>query len=48
MTSTFEASAAHLRDALANVGALVCGRRLFDHTGGWGGNHLTGAPRRAR
>jgi len=41
---TSEASAAYLRDALANVGALVCGRRLFDHTGGWGGNHPTGAP----
>jgi dihydrofolate reductase len=39
-----EASAAHLRDRLANVGALVCGRRLFDVANGWGGNHPTGAP----
>ncbi len=41
---TSEASAAYLGDALANVGALVCGRRLFDHTGGWGGHHPMGAP----
>jgi dihydrofolate reductase len=39
-----EASAAHLGDTLANVGALVCGRRLFDVANGWGGNHPTGAP----
>jgi dihydrofolate reductase len=38
------ASAAHLRGTLANVGALVCGRRLFDVANGWGGNHPTGAP----
>lgn len=41
---TSEASAGHLRDAFASVGALVCGRRLFDLTGGWGGNHPTGVP----
>jgi len=41
---TSAASARHLRDGLANVGALICGRRLFDHTGGWGGNHPTGVP----
>ena len=39
-----EASAAHLREAFASVGALVCGRRLFDHTQGWGGNHPLGVP----
>jgi dihydrofolate reductase len=39
-----EASAAHLRGMLANVGALVCGRRLFDIANGWGGTHPTGAP----
>jgi len=39
-----EASAKHLRDGLTNVGALVCGRRLFNHTGGWGGNHPMGVP----
>ena len=41
---TSEASAADLRELFAGVGALVCGRRLFDLTGGWGGNHPTGAP----
>lgn len=41
---TTEASAAHLRNALANVGALVCGRRLFDLAGGWGGSHPMGVP----
>jgi dihydrofolate reductase len=39
-----EASAAHLRGLFTNVGALVCGRRLFDVAKGWGGNHPTGAP----
>jgi dihydrofolate reductase len=38
------ASAGVLRDALANVGALVAGRRLFDVAGGWGGNHPIGVP----
>ncbi|GAY13178.1 dihydrofolate reductase family protein [Pseudonocardia sp. N23] len=41
---TTGASAAVLRDALENVGALVCGRRLYDLTHGWGGSHPTGAP----
>ena len=41
---TSEASAADLRALFTSVGALVCGRRLFDLTGGWGGNHPTGAP----
>lgn len=41
---TSEASAAVLRDALENVGALVCGRRLYDLTHGWGGSHPIGAP----
>jgi hypothetical protein len=32
-----EASARHLRPAFdGSVGALVCGRRIFDHTQGWG------------
>jgi len=26
------------------VGALVCGRTLFDFTGGWGGTHTIGVP----
>ena len=41
---TSEVSAQHLRSGLANVGALVCGRRLFDLTGGWGGTHPIGQP----
>jgi len=39
-----EASAAWLRSSLDGAGALVCGRRLFDHTHGWGGHHPSGAP----
>ena len=39
-----EASAAYLREALAGVGALVTGRRLFDHTRGWDGSHPLGVP----
>lgn len=39
-----EASAGWLRAAFDDCGALVCGRRLFDHTHGWGGNHPAGAP----
>jgi dihydrofolate reductase len=39
-----EASAAYLREAQAGVGALICGRRLFDHTKGWGGSHPLGVP----
>jgi dihydrofolate reductase len=39
-----EASAAYLREALAGIGALIAGRRLFDHTGGWGGSHPLGVP----
>lgn len=41
---TSEASARHLRDALTTVGALICGRRVFDQTAGWGGNHPMGVP----
>ncbi|NKQ51861.1 deaminase [Amycolatopsis sp. K13G38] len=37
-------SAGLLRDILARTGALVCGRRLFDLTNGWGDNHPVGAP----
>lgn len=39
-----EASAQHLRDGFANVGALITGRRLFDYTQGWGGSHPMGVP----
>jgi dihydrofolate reductase len=41
---TSEASAAHLRDAFASVGALIAGRRLFDVAGGWGGRHPVDVP----
>jgi dihydrofolate reductase len=39
---TSEASAAHLRELLGGVGALVTGRRLFDVANGWRGNHPVG------
>ena len=39
-----EASAGFLRPALAGAGAVICGRRLFDHTNGWGGRHPAGCP----
>jgi dihydrofolate reductase len=40
-----EASARHLEPFLSGgVGALICGRRVFDLTGGWGGKHPVGAP----
>ena len=38
------ASAAYLRDTIAQAGALVVGRRLFDYTQGWGGSHPLGVP----
>lgn len=34
---TGAASAARLREAFSRTAAVVCGRRLFDLTGGWGG-----------
>lgn len=39
-----EASATHLRRAFADPGALICGRRVYDLTNGWGGNHPLGVP----
>ncbi|KRC65445.1 deaminase [Aeromicrobium sp. Root236] len=39
-----EAGAGLLRAWMADVGALVCGRRLFDITDGWGDNHPVGSP----
>jgi dihydrofolate reductase len=39
---TDRASAAQLRDALTSIGALICGRRLFDLTNAWGGRHPIG------
>jgi dihydrofolate reductase len=37
-------SAQHFRKLVDDTGALVVGRRLFDSTGGWGGNHPMGCP----
>jgi len=39
-----EASATRLRAMLANVGALIGGRRIFNVTNGWGGHHPIGVP----
>ncbi|MEV0899072.1 dihydrofolate reductase family protein [Actinoplanes sp. NPDC049802] len=39
-----EESAGFLRPALTGAGALICGRRLFDRTDGWGGRHPAGCP----
>jgi dihydrofolate reductase len=39
-----EGSARLLEEMMATTGALVCGRRLFDHTGGWGDSHPIGVP----
>ena len=39
-----ENSAGLLREILADCGALVSGRRLFDIANGWGDNHPIGAP----
>ena len=41
---TSEASADVIRDALANVGAIVGGRDYFDSANGWGGQHPMGVP----
>ena len=37
-------SAAYLRDTIELAGALVVGRRVYDHTSGWGGSHPLGVP----
>jgi dihydrofolate reductase len=39
-----QVSADHFRRLIDMTGALVVGRRLFDYTGGWGGNHPIGVP----
>jgi len=41
---TDPASAEMLATMLEAAGALVCGRRLFDLTDGWGGRHPIGCP----
>jgi dihydrofolate reductase len=38
------ASADYWRSWVDGLGALVCGRTLFDFTGGWGGLHTMGVP----
>ncbi len=37
-------SAESLREAPKGIGALICGRRLFEVTHGWGGKHPVGCP----
>jgi dihydrofolate reductase len=37
-------SAEHFRQIIDMTGALVVGRKLFDSTNGWGGNHPMGVP----
>ena len=41
---TDEASAKQLREGLSSIGALICGRRLFELTHAWGGRHPIGCP----
>src|SRR5712692_6957474 len=41
---TDEAGAELMREALNTVGALVCGRRMFELTNAWGGRHPIGCP----
>ena len=38
------ASADYLRATIAGAGAIVVGRRVYDYTNGWGGNHPLGVP----
>ncbi len=38
------ASAEHWRRQTSDLGAIVCGRTLFDFTDGWGGRHTMDAP----
>ena len=39
-----QAGADMMRSLLQDIGALVCGRRLFDITDGWGDRHPVGVP----
>ena len=39
-----EASARHFREIVDRTGAILVGRKLFDFTSGWGGNHPMGRP----
>jgi dihydrofolate reductase len=38
------ASAGYLRDTIEGTGAIVVGRRVYDYTNGWGGNHPLSVP----
>lgn len=42
--STTPEDAEHIRDLVERIGALVCGRHLYDLTNGWGGRHPMNAP----
>ena len=44
VSRTTTVSAAYLRDMIASYGALVVGRRVFDYTKGWGGDHPLRVP----
>jgi dihydrofolate reductase len=37
-------SANYLQKVIEHTGAIVVGRRVFDYTSGWGGNHPLGVP----
>lgn len=37
-------SAEYWRESVSSIGALVCGRTLFDHTNGWDGQHNFDVP----
>jgi dihydrofolate reductase len=39
-----EGPAATVFDELMNTGAVITGRRTFDHAGGWAGDHHDGVP----
>jgi dihydrofolate reductase len=41
---TTAVSAAHFRAVVDMTGSLLVGRKLFDSTNGWGGNHPMGVP----
>src|SRR6476660_8673641 len=44
VSRTTPQSASLLEEVIARAGALAVGRRLFDHTDGWGGSHPVGVP----
>ncbi|MDX6253922.1 MAG: hypothetical protein QOJ11_256 [Frankiales bacterium] len=44
VSRTTPASAGYLHEIIAEAGALVVGRRIFDITSGWDGHHPLGVP----